>query len=45
MSNEERKVSLRGNNHNPADYMLSQDSINMLAEEAEKETIEEREKL
>ncbi len=49
MSNqqEERKSSLRGNhNHNQvADYMLSQDSINLLAEEAEKETKEEREKL
>lgn len=47
MSNqqEERKSSLRGNHNQVADYMLSQDSINLLAEEAEKETKEEREKL
>ena len=40
---EERKTPLR--NKEPADYMLSQDSIKAFALEADKETYEEREKL
>ena len=44
---EERKTPLRGgNNPNNHDFMmLSQDSIKNFALEAEKETLEEREKL
>jgi hypothetical protein len=44
---EERKTPLRGgNNANNHDFMmLSQDSIKNFALEAEKETLEEREKL
>ena len=40
---EERKTPIRAKD--PADYMLSQDSIKAFALEADKETIEEREKL
>jgi hypothetical protein len=42
---EERKTAARGGNGNNHDFMLSQDSIKHFALEAEKETIEEREKL
>lgn len=40
---EERKTPARGGNNH--DFMLSQDSIKHFALEAEKETLEEREKL
>lgn len=40
---EERKTPMKAKD--PADYMLSQDSIKAFALEADKETLEEREKL
>ena len=48
MSNhEERKASLRGNHttYNNANFILSQDSIDHFAQEVEKETQDERQKL